>query len=109
MKDYVVLLTADVVQYASTGPSSESSLPESSLASLPERSLLSTTRPCFRTFVEDIIFRSAVTMSTLLVSLVYLNRAKYHLLVNSEDWTLEQVFLGALIIAAKVREAFFAF
>jgi hypothetical protein len=46
--------------------------------------------------------RAEVTMPTLLVTLVYVQRAKYHLHIGLEQWALERVFLGALIVASKV-------
>jgi hypothetical protein len=41
-------------------------------------------------------------MPTLLVTLVYIQRAKFHLHIGLEQWALERVFLGALIVASKV-------
>ena len=41
-------------------------------------------------------------MPTLLVALVYVQRAKPHLHIGLEQWALERVFLGALIVASKV-------
>lgn len=40
-------------------------------------------------------------MHTLIVSLVYIDRAKPHLHIGLEQWALERVFLGALIVASK--------
>jgi hypothetical protein len=45
--------------------------------------------------------RAEVTMPTLLVALVYVQRAKPHLHIGLEQWALERVFLGALIVASK--------
>ena len=42
-------------------------------------------------------------MGVLLVALVYIERSKPHLTIATEDWARERVFLGALILAAKVR------
>ena len=42
-------------------------------------------------------------MSTVLATLVYIDRSKPHLHIGLEQWALERVFLGALIVASKVR------
>jgi hypothetical protein len=42
-------------------------------------------------------------MPTLLVTLVYIQRAKAHLQIALEQWACERVFLGALILASKVH------
>lgn len=44
-----------------------------------------------------------MSTSTVLVALLYLKKAKHHLDVPPVDWILHQLFLGALILAAKVR------
>jgi hypothetical protein len=41
----------------------------------------------------------------VLVSLVYIRRATPHLSIGAEQWACERVFLGALILAAKVSSA----
>jgi hypothetical protein len=53
------------------------------------------------TFVSDVITRAEVTMPTLLATLVYIDRARPHLHIGLEQWALERVFLGALIVASK--------
>jgi len=55
----------------------------------------------FTEFVASMLERAEVTMPTLLVTLVYIQRAKYHLHIGLEQWALERVFLGALIVASK--------
>jgi len=40
-------------------------------------------------------------MPTILVTLVYIHRSKPHLSIETEDWALHRVFLGALILASK--------
>jgi len=60
----------------------------------------------FADFVASMLNRAEVTMPTLLVTLVYIQRAKFHLHIGLEQWALERVFLGALIVASKVRCAF---
>ena len=42
-------------------------------------------------------------MPVILATLVYLNRAKPHLHIALEEWANERVFLGAIIVASKVR------
>ena len=56
----------------------------------------------FAEFVASMLERAEVSMPTLLVTLVYIQRAKHHLHIGLEQWALERVFLGALIVASKV-------
>jgi hypothetical protein len=42
-----------------------------------------------------------VGIATLFVAIVYVGRAKAHLRIAFEQWALERVFLGALIVASK--------
>lgn len=57
----------------------------------------------FVTFVTNVITRAEVTTSTLLATLAYIDRARPYLQIGIEEWAHERVFLGALIVAAKVR------
>ncbi|KAF7341095.1 Cyclin N-terminal domain-containing protein [Mycena venus] len=50
---------------------------------------------------SPLLSRAEVTPATLLVSLVYIHRARPHLSIALEEWALERVFLGALIVASK--------
>lgn len=52
------------------------------------------------------ITRSEVTVGVLLVALVYIERAKPHLTIETMDWAHERVFLGALILASKVCQVY---
>jgi hypothetical protein len=56
----------------------------------------------FTTFVTNVITRAELTTPVILASLVYIDRAKPHLHIALEEWALERVFLGAVIIASKV-------
>ena len=56
----------------------------------------------FKRFVSDVIRRALIKMPVLLTTLVYITRAKSHLHIETEDWACERVFLGALMVAAKV-------
>ena len=60
----------------------------------------------FTTFVTNVITRAEITTPTLLASLVYIDRAKPHLHIALEEWALERVFLGAIIVASKVCHNF---
>ena len=40
-------------------------------------------------------------MATILVTLVYIHRSKPYLSIETEEWALHRVFLGALIVASK--------
>ncbi|KAF9532785.1 hypothetical protein CPB83DRAFT_846362 [Crepidotus variabilis] len=86
--EYAVDIIVDTVDYALGRPSS------SKPARRPEHSQ-------FTQFVASMLERAEVTMPTLLVSLVYVQRAKPHLHIGLEQWALERVFLGALIVASK--------
>ncbi|KAF7291384.1 Cyclin N-terminal domain-containing protein [Mycena indigotica] len=55
----------------------------------------------FTTFVHNVLTRAEVTPATVLASLVYISRARPHLSIALEEWALERVFLGALIVASK--------
>ena len=52
-------------------------------------------------FVSDIIERAETTVSDILVALVYIQRSRPYLSVQTEEWALHRVFLGALITASK--------
>jgi len=62
---------------------------------------LGSKRVPFKRFVWDVIRRAGVKMPVLLTTLVYINRAKPHLHIETEDWACERVFLGALMAASK--------
>ncbi|KAG2065814.1 hypothetical protein BDR04DRAFT_1107918 [Suillus decipiens] len=90
--EYVVDCVVDTVNYAMGRPSS--SRRGRSIARHPEHAK-------FTTFVSDVLTRAEVTLPTLLVSLVYINRAKPHLQIALEEWACERVFLGAVMVASK--------
>jgi len=56
----------------------------------------------FFIFASNVVYRSEVRVPAILVSLVYIKRAKQHLFIQSPEWACERVFLGALIRANKV-------
>ena len=56
----------------------------------------------FTEFVSNVLSRSEVKVPIVLVSLVYIHRAMPYLSIGTEKWACERVFLGALILAAKV-------
>ncbi|KAF8725019.1 hypothetical protein AX14_008462 [Amanita brunnescens Koide BX004] len=90
--DYVVDCVVECVDYALGRPSS-------SVRGRPH-----TRRPehaKFTTFVTTVITRAEITTPTLLATLVYIDRARPHLHIALEEWALERVFLGALIVASK--------
>lgn len=57
----------------------------------------------FLKFASDVLHKSEVKVPALLVTLVYIERAKPHIQIALEQWANERVFLGALILANKVR------
>ncbi|KAF9227584.1 hypothetical protein BS17DRAFT_799836 [Gyrodon lividus] len=90
--EYVVDCVVDTVDYAMGRPSS--SQRGRSLSRHSEQS-------AFTTFVTNVLTRAEVTIPTILVSLVYIDRAKPHLQIALEEWACERVFLGAVIVASK--------
>lgn len=88
--DYVVDCVVETVDFAMGRPSSSRGRSRH-----PEHAK-------FTTFVTNVITRAEITTPTLLASLVYIDRAKPHLHIALEEWALERVFLGAVIVASKV-------
>ncbi|KAJ4478068.1 hypothetical protein J3R30DRAFT_3289983 [Lentinula aciculospora] len=89
--DYVVDCVADTVDFAMGRPSHP-------------RGRVISRRPeliKFTTFVTTVLTRAEVTTPVVLASLAYIDRAKPHLHIALEEWALERVFLGALIVASK--------
>ncbi|KAG5652783.1 hypothetical protein H0H81_003663 [Sphagnurus paluster] len=89
--EYVVDCVVDTVDFAMGRPSTSRGRP---VSKRPEHAK-------FTTFVTNIITRAEVTTPTVLASLVYIDRAKPHLHIALEEWALERVFLGAIIVASK--------
>ncbi|KAI0939029.1 hypothetical protein AcV5_000557 [Taiwanofungus camphoratus] len=55
----------------------------------------------FVNFVQNVLTKSRVGMSTLLVTLSYIDRVRSKLVITHREWACERVFLGALILARK--------
>ncbi|KAF8904657.1 hypothetical protein CPB85DRAFT_1376901 [Mucidula mucida] len=91
--DYLVDCVSDTVDFAMGRPT-----PTFTRGRTPSRR---NEHPKFTAFATNVLSRAEVTMPTLLVALVYVDRAKPHLHIALEEWALERVFLGALIIASK--------
>ncbi|KAF5368779.1 hypothetical protein D9615_010393 [Tricholomella constricta] len=89
--EYVVDCVVDTVDFAMGRPSSSRGRP---VSRRPEHAK-------FTTFVTNVITRAEVNTPTVLASLVYIDRAKPHLHIALEEWALERVFLGAIIVASK--------
>lgn len=92
--EYLVDCVVETVDYAMGRPSPSTS-----------RSRSRTRRPehtKFTTFVKNVIERAEITTHTILAALVYIDRAKPHLHIALEEWALERVFLGSIIVASKV-------
>lgn len=91
--EQVVETTAEVVNFALDVPTTSSSR---------GRTISRTNKYSeFTQFVSDVIERAEVTVSDILVTLVYIKRARPYLSVQTEEWALHRVFLGALIVASK--------
>lgn len=58
-------------------------------------------RSDFADFIAKVLHAADVKIGTVLVTLVYIQRSKPHLSIETEDWALHRVFLGALILASK--------
>lgn len=91
--EYVVDCVVETVDYAMGRPSTSSR--GRSTRRRPEHAK-------FTTFVSNVITRAEITTPTVLAALVYIDRAKPHLQIALEEWALERVFLGAIIVASKV-------
>lgn len=57
----------------------------------------------FVTFVHHVLRLSGCPVPTILVALTYLDRAKHQMRITEGKWVCERAFLGALILANKVR------
>lgn len=91
--EHIVRETIDTVDQATGSPSTS-------------RGRSETRRPeakDFADFAANVIGRAEVPMAVLLVALVYIHRSRPHLSVEAEDWAPHRVFLGALMLASKVR------
>ncbi|KAH9484482.1 PHO85 cyclin-1 [Psilocybe cubensis] len=90
--EYTIDIVVETVDYAlgRTTPSSSRGRP----LRRPEHAK-------FSDFVSKVLTRAEVTMPTLLATLAYIDRARPHLHIGMEEWALERVFLGALIVASK--------
>ncbi|KAF7793300.1 hypothetical protein EIP86_004412 [Pleurotus ostreatoroseus] len=90
--EYVVDCVAETVDYAMGRPST----------SARGRPLSRhTDHTNFLNFVTNVLHKAEVKVPVLLVTLVYIDRAKPHLQIALEQWACERVFLGALILANK--------
>jgi hypothetical protein len=98
--EYVVDCVADTVDFAM------GRTPSSSQRTRTAAHVHNTRLSAFTTFAASIIARAEVSTPVLLATLVYIDRAKPHLHIALEEWALERVFLGALMVASKVRPFF---
>ncbi|KAF9446409.1 hypothetical protein P691DRAFT_631794, partial [Macrolepiota fuliginosa MF-IS2] len=91
--EYLVDCVVETVDYAMGRPTPSSSRGRSR-GRRPEHAK-------FSTFVKNVIERAEINIQTIIASLVYIDRAKPHLHIALEEWALERVFLGAIIVASK--------
>ncbi|TCD65928.1 hypothetical protein EIP91_001996 [Steccherinum ochraceum] len=89
--DYVVDTVVETVDYAMGSASSSRG------RSISRRN----DHAKFSKFVTEVLQKAEVKVPALLVTLVYIHRAKPHLQIALEQWANERVFLGALILANK--------
>jgi hypothetical protein len=92
--EYVVDSVVETVDFAMGRKPAPPSLRGKSATRRPEHTK-------FITFVTNVLTRAEVTTPTLLAALVYIDRAKPHLHIGLEQWALERVFLGSIIVASK--------
>ncbi|THG97949.1 hypothetical protein EW026_g4140 [Hermanssonia centrifuga] len=91
--EYVVDCVAETVDFAMGRPSTSSrGRPQSRQSDHSN----------FTNFVTNVLHKAEVKVPVLLVTLVYIDRAKPHLQIALEQWACERVFLGALVAANKV-------
>ncbi|KAJ7705805.1 hypothetical protein B0H14DRAFT_2547883 [Mycena olivaceomarginata] len=98
--EYVVGCVSETVDFA-MGRTPAPSLAPASPTSSSSNSQGSPYHTKFTAFVTTVLFRAKVAAPTVLTSLVYIIRARPHLSIPGEEWALERVFLGALIVASK--------
>ncbi|KAJ7481012.1 hypothetical protein B0H11DRAFT_1229735 [Mycena galericulata] len=91
--DYVVDCVSETVNYAfGRFPSSTGEISARARSAYRQR---------FTSFVSLVLSRAEVSPATVLVALVYVARARTEISIGLEEWALERVFLGALIVASK--------
>ena len=56
----------------------------------------------FTKFVGQVLDIAEVSITDILVTIVYMRRSRAHLSIETEEWALHRVFLGALVLAHKV-------
>ncbi|CAK5262365.1 unnamed protein product [Mycena citricolor] len=95
---YIVECVSDTVRFALTRDSPNQDDHAQRTSKLPSY------ESQFPKFVRSVLSRAEVTPATVLVALVYIARARAHLSIAIEDWALERVFLGALIVASKFTQ-----
>lgn len=91
--EYVVDCTVETVDYAMGRPST----------SRGRSAARQDNHANFVHFVNNVLTKAEVKVPIVLVALAYMDRAKPHLQIALEQWACERVFLGALILANKVR------
>lgn len=59
--------------------------------------------PFLLPFVQNVLTKNRVSVATILVALVYLDRSRKNLRVSAGFWACERALVGAMILANKVR------
>jgi len=88
--DYLVRTTIETVDFALGRPTSH---------------LFATPSAVPRPFLQlalDLIHKSRIDVSVILVALVYLERVRPQFKISDERWACERILIGALVLAAKV-------
>lgn len=93
---YVVDRVVEAVDYAFSRPTASSSSKERGRSARRHEAN-------FANFVTRVVSNADVKMPVIATALVYIERARRHLQIALEEWACERVFLGAIIVASKVR------
>jgi hypothetical protein len=97
--DYIVHTTTDAAAYSLKLGSTDKSRSDILLLS----DVMHKKHCGFKQFVSNVVRRSQTRTSTILVALLYLKRAKVVMEIPPPQWILHRLFMGALILATKVR------
>ena len=107
--EYVVNAVIDTVEYAMLRSGSRplwTPTPEDDRQAIvvPQHTYDQATSE-FMTFTRNVVERAAVTMPVILGTLVYVHKAKPYLWIKHKEWVFERVFLGAVMLASKVKHS----
>jgi len=88
--DYLVRTAIETVEFALGRPTTHLFAAPSTIP-----------RP-FLQLALDVVHKSRIDISVILVALVYLERVRPQFRISDERWACERILIGALVLAAKV-------